>query len=65
MKFFANIEIQKQEIARLLGVHRNTVTRMAKTGQFPPILQEYCRVLSDIKNTLKAAPVDKKRRRRR
>ena len=58
------IEIQKKELARLLGVVPNTVTAMIRQGRLPLIVDEYCRVMGELKATLANSVVDKKRRKR-
>lgn len=55
------IEIQKQELARLLGLHPNSITKMVRDDRLPPIVDEYCRVVSELKGVLGSCPVDKKR----
>lgn len=55
------VEIQKQDLARLLGLHPNTITKMVRDESLPPIVDEYCRLVTELKTVLASCPVDKKR----
>ena len=45
----AGIKVKKVEVARLLGVHPTTLSRMIREDRVPPIVGEYFRLLSEVR----------------
>jgi IS30 family transposase len=40
------IKVAKKELARLLGVHPNTITRRVRENRLPPVISEYYSLLA-------------------
>lgn len=59
--------VTNRRIAQLFGVHPNTVTNWSKKGKVPPMIDEYCRVVGELRATVGYANdlISRKRRRKR
>jgi DNA-binding XRE family transcriptional regulator len=59
------VYVQQYEVARLLGVHRNTVRKMERENRLPPIIHDYCRVVGELQALVDSTTLGKNRRNRK